>query len=94
MGIEDYRAFHRRSLEDREAFWMEQARGIEWRKEPERALAFDNPPFARWFVGGETNLCHNAVDRHLAQRGEQAAVIWVSTETGERRSYSYGDLHR
>src|SRR5215208_3637448 len=73
---------------------MEQARGIEWHKDPERALDFDNPPFARWFVGGETNLCYNAVDRHLPERGEQNALIYISTETGERKSYIYRELHR
>src|SRR5829696_6583541 len=72
---------------------MKQARGIEWHKDPERALDFDNPPFARWFVGGETNLCYNAVDRHLPERGEQNALIYISTETGERRSYTYRELY-
>ncbi|HEY9065308.1 MAG TPA: propionate--CoA ligase, partial [Burkholderiaceae bacterium] len=55
------------------------------------------PPFANWFVGGQTNLCHNAVDRHLAQRAEQNALIWVSTEVGdergEERIYSFRELH-
>src|SRR5215212_7113803 len=73
---------------------MEQAQRVEWHKDPERVLGFDNPPFARWFVGGETNLCHNAVDRHLAERGEQNALIYISTETGEQKSYTYRELHR
>jgi len=90
----EYETFYRRSLENRERFWMEQAQGIKWHKDPERVLNFDNPPFARWFVGGETNLCHNAVDRHLAERGEQNALIYISTETGEQRSYTYRELHR
>ncbi|MDQ3920958.1 MAG: AMP-binding protein, partial [Actinomycetota bacterium] len=91
--MKEYEAFYRRSLEDREGFWMEQARGIEWHKDPEKVVDFDNPPFARWFVGGETNLCHNAVDRHLAERGEQNALIYISTETGDRRNYTYRELH-
>ena len=93
MSIKEYEEFHRRSLEDPEGFWMEQAKGIEWHKEPEKALNFDNPPFAYWFVGGETNLCHNAVDRHLTERGGQDALIYISTETGERGRYTYGELH-
>ena len=93
MSIKEYEEFHRRSLDDPEGFWMEQAKGIEWRKEPEKALNFDNPPFAYWFVGGETNLCHNAVDRHLTERGGQDALIYISTETGERGRYTYGELH-
>ena len=94
MSMTEYETFYRRSLENRERFWMEQAQGIKWHKDPERVLNFDNPPFARWFVGGETNLCHNAVDRHLAERGEQNALIYISTETGEQRSYTYRELHR
>jgi propionyl-CoA synthetase len=94
LSMKEYETFYRRSLENRERFWMEQAQGIKWHKDPERVLDFDNPPFARWFVGGETNLCHNAVDRHLAERGEQNALIYISTETGEQSSYTYRELHR
>lgn len=93
MSFQDYRGFHDRSLTDREGFWSEQARAIEWRRPFDEVLDFSRPPFARWFVGGETNLCHNAVDRHLEDRGEQAALIYVSTETRERRSFTYRELH-
>jgi propionyl-CoA synthetase len=89
----DYAAFYRRSLEDRDAFWREQAARIDWERPFEQVCDYSNPPFARWFVGGRTNLCHNAVDRHVAQRGEQNALIYVSTETGEGRCYSYRELH-
>jgi propionyl-CoA synthetase len=94
MGLEGYEAFYGRSIEEREAFWAEEARGIEWRREPESILDYSEPPFSRWFVGGETNLCHNAVDRHLRERGDGLALIHVSTETGERRSYTYRELYR
>ncbi len=56
-------------------------------------LDYSRPPFAKWFVGGRTNLCHNAVDRHLALRASQPALIYISTETGQERSYSYAELH-
>jgi propionyl-CoA synthetase len=88
-----YREFHRRSLAEREAFWSEQAALIEWRQPHEKVLDYSRPPFARWFVGGQTNLCHNAVDRHLAQRGSQAALVWISTEVGQSRTFSYQELH-
>ena len=55
-------------------------------------LDYSRPPFAKWFVGGRINLCHNAVDRHLATRGEQTALIYLSTETGETRRYTYREL--
>ena len=88
-----YREFHRRSLEDREGFWAEQARLIDWRRAHDKVLDYSRPPFARWFVGGETNLCHYAIDRHLAQRAEQAALVWISTEVGQARSFTYRQLH-
>ena len=54
---------------------------------------YSRPPFAKWFVGGTTNLCHNAVDRHLKDRADQNALIFVSTETDEERAYSFAELH-
>jgi propionyl-CoA synthetase len=87
-----YRAAHRRSLEDRDAYWREQARLIDWQTPFERVLDYSRPPFTRWFVGGHTNLCHNAVDRHLATRADQPALIYISTETGRRRTYTYAEL--
>ncbi|WP_313070246.1 propionate--CoA ligase [Melaminivora sp.] len=86
--------FHRRSVEERDAFWAEQAKFIDWHTPPQQICDYSNPPFARWFVGGTTNLCHNAVDRHLAQRADQPALIAISSETGTERTYSYGELHR
>ena len=89
----NYAEFHRRSIEDRDAFWAEQAKLIDWRTPPQTICDYSQPPFARWFVGGTTNLCHNAVDRHLQQRANQPALIWVSTETDQEQVYTFGDLH-
>ncbi|WP_415265761.1 propionate--CoA ligase [Acidovorax sacchari] len=88
-----YADFHRRSLQERDAFWAEQARLIDWQVAPRRICNYDRPPFARWFEGGTTNLCHNAVDRHLAQRGSEAALIAISSETDSERIYSFAELH-
>ena len=88
-----YADFHRRSIEDRDAFWAEQARRIDWHTPPQQVCDYSHPPFARWFVGGTTNLCHNAVDRHLATRPDQNALIFVSTETDQERRYSFRELH-
>ena len=85
--------FHRRSLEDREAFWTEQAALVDWHRPFDRVCDDTNPPFTRWFVGGATNLCHNAVDRHLAARADQPALIHVSTETDSERICSFAELH-
>jgi len=88
-----YREFHRRSIEQREAFWAEEAQRIHWHKPFAKVLDYSRPPFARWFVGGETNLCHNALDRHLATHGEQQALVWISTEVNRTQSLTYRQLH-
>ena len=88
-----YADFHRRSIEDRDGFWQEQAALIDWHKPPQTICDYSKPPFAKWFVGGQTNLCHNAVDRHVAMRPEQNALIWVSTEVEQERVYSFRELH-
>ncbi len=88
-----YREFHRRSIEQPEAFWGEQAKLIDWRQPFSKVLDYSRPPFAKWFVGGVTNLCHNAVDRHLKDRADQSALIFISTETGANRTYTFRELH-
>jgi propionyl-CoA synthetase len=88
-----YADFHRRSLDDRDAFWAEQAQLVDWEHPFDQVCDYSRPPFAKWFVGGRTNLCHNAIDRHLAARADQNALIWVSTETDEECVYSYRELH-
>ncbi len=89
----NYAQFHRRSLQERDAFWAEQAQLIEWQTPPEQICDYSQPPFARWYVGGTTNLCHNAVDRHLKDRADQAALIFVSTETNQEKVYTFAELH-
>ncbi len=88
-----YAEFHRRSIEDRDGFWGEQAQLIDWHKPFDQVCDYSNPPFAKWFAGGETNLCHNAVDRHLKDRADQNALIFVSTETDTEKAYSFRELH-
>jgi propionyl-CoA synthetase len=88
-----YEDFHRRSIEQPDEFWAEQARLIDWQKPPQTICDWSHPPFARWFAGGKTNLCHNAVDRHLKERADQPALIFVSTETDQERTYTFRELH-
>ena len=87
-----YDAFYRRSLDDREGFWGEQAKLIDWHVPPTQVCDYSKPPFAHWFEGGLTNLCHNAVDRHLAERADQPALIYVSTETNIEVTYTFAQL--
>jgi propionyl-CoA synthetase len=87
-----YKDFQHRSIADRDAFWRAEAELVDWHTPFTSVLDYAKPPFAKWFVGGRTNLCHNAVDRHLATRGEQKALVYISTETGERKTYTYREL--
>lgn len=89
-----YADFYTRSIEHRDDFWAEQARLIEWKTPPQTICDYSNPPFAKWFAGGTTNLCHNAVDRHLKDRADQPALIFVSTETSQERVYTFRELHQ
>lgn len=91
--MSSYAAFHQRSITDRDGFWAEQAQLIDWQVPYEKVCDYSNPPFAKWFVGGKTNLCHNAVDRHLKTRPDQNALVFVSTETGQEKAYSFRELH-
>jgi propionyl-CoA synthetase len=90
--MSNYEAFYRRSLDDREGFWGDQAQLIDWHVTPTQICDYSRPPFANWYLGGKTNLCHNAVDRHLAQHGDKPALIYVSTETDTEVIYSFNEL--
>ena len=87
-----YAEFHRRSIEDRDAFWAEQAKLIDWHRPFDQVCDYSEPPFAKWFVGGQTNLCHNAIDRHAAKHPDRRALIFVSTETDQEVVYSFSEL--
>ena len=88
-----YKAFHERSVKDPQGFWAEQAQLVEWHKPYSQVLDYSKPPFAKWFVGGKINLCHNAVDRHLKDRANQQALIAISTETDQEQVYTFAQLH-
>jgi len=87
-----YAEFYQRSIVAPEQFWQDEAALIDWDTPSTQVLDFSNPPFARWFVGGRTNLCHNAVDRWCATQCDQPALIAISTETDTERSYSFNEL--
>ena len=92
--MQAYQAFYRRSIDEPEQFWAEQAALIHWETPFETVLDDSRLPFTRWFCGGTTNLCYNAVDRHLATQKDAAALIAVSTETGQEVTYSFAQLRQ
>lgn len=87
-------AFHRRSIQDRDQFWREEAAAVHWHVPFTQVLDDSKLPFAKWFVGGQTNLCFNAVDRWLDSRADQAALVWVSTEVDQEQTYTYRQLYQ
>lgn len=88
----NYSDFHRRSIEDRDEFWREQAQLVDWQTPPQVICDYSKPPFVKWFSGGKTNLCHNAVDRHAAKRPNDRALVYLSTETNEEKVYNFAEL--
>jgi propionyl-CoA synthetase len=89
----DYERTYRWSLDDPEGFWAEAAKGVDWHRPADAVFDGSNPPFYRWFVGGELNTCHNAVDRHVnGGRADQLALIYDSPVTGTVRRLTYREL--
>jgi len=89
----NFEQFHRRSVTEPESFWREQAGLIDWHRPFDKVCDYSRPPFVHWFAGGQTNLCHNAVDRHLKTQADANALIWVSTEVDKEIVYSFRELH-
>ncbi|MET3135102.1 propionyl-CoA synthetase [Oxalobacteraceae bacterium GrIS 1.11] len=90
----NFAQFYKQSIDQPEAFWRAEAALIDWNTPFSQVLDYSRPPFAKWFVGGQTNLCHNAVDRWAAKQGEHAALIAISTETNTETVYSFSELQR
>ena len=95
-SIQQYRQMYQRSIEDPEGFWGDVAGELDWFRKWDHVLEW-NPPDAKWFIGGTTNLCHNCVDRQVAQGyGDQVAIVWEGEPVGEEatqiRRLTYSDL--
>jgi acetyl-CoA synthetase len=92
--VKDYESLYRRSVEQREQFWAEQAEHLEWYRRWDKVLDENERPFYKWFVGGRFNIVYNAIDRHLGTwRRNKLAIIWEG-EPGDLRSFSYHALNR
>ncbi|GAB3155888.1 acetate--CoA ligase [Micromonospora sonneratiae] len=79
---------------DRLAFWDKQARRLDWARDWDQVLDWSNPPFAKWFVGGQLNVAYNCLDRHVkAGLGDRVAIHWEG-EPGDTRTITYADLLR
>ncbi len=92
--IKEYDSLYKKSIEDRETFWSEEAKKLVWQKKWDKVLDDSNKPFYKWFVGGKTNIISNAIDRHLETSvRNKMALIWEG-EPGDVKTYSYHALNR
>ncbi|MEM9291715.1 MAG: acetate--CoA ligase [Acidobacteriota bacterium] len=94
-SLEQYRELYRRSLEDPEGFWLEQAQSLSWFAAPPTAghWDYDEVDFA-WFAGGQLNASFNCVDRHARTQPEKTAILWAKDEAGEYEHITYRQLLR
>jgi len=92
-SMEEYERLYRLSLDDPETFWGKQAEHITWFHPPRMVFDhdYDNVDFS-WYLGGRLNACYNCVDRHLEDKGDQDAIIWVKDEPGQYEHISYRKL--
>lgn len=96
QSIEDYRHQYQRSVDHPEAFWDEIARTFTWQKPYSQVLEWDfKKPTIKWFADGELNITENCLDRHLAERGNQPAIVFEPNHPSEKtRVYTYSQLHQ
>jgi propionyl-CoA synthetase len=87
-----YHEAYARWSSDPEGFWAEAAREIDWIKPADRIFDPEAGAYGAWFTGALCNTCHNAVDRHVATRGDQAAIIYDSPVTGSKRTITYAQM--
>jgi acetyl-CoA synthetase len=93
--VKDWEALAEKASKDMEGFWAGEASELEWFKKWDKVLDDSNKPFFKWFVGGKTNIVHNAIDRHLkTHRKNQLALIWESEDGKIERTFSYYALNR
>lgn len=98
IDADGYDLLYGRSLADPGSFWLDQAKRLDWIKRPEIAgdWSFDKADFhIRWFADGKLNVAANCLDRHLAKRGGDTALIWEPDEPSEQpRRFTYAELHQ
>ena len=96
--MEKYLVMYKRSLENPDKFWAEEAEKFVWFEKWNTVRDFNYDVrkgniFIKWFSGGKTNITVNCIDRHLKDRGDQTAILWEGNEPGENRSLTYNQLH-
>ena len=97
INSEQYKTLYKQSIEDPETFWGEQAKNfLSWSKPWEKVMdySFDAKDlYIKWFQGGTLNVAYNCIDRHLASKGEQTAIIWEGDDPGDDKKITFNELH-
>jgi len=95
-SLEQYRTDHQRSIQDPEGFWSQIAEHFVWKKKWDKVLEWNfTEPRVRWFEGAQLNITENCIDRHLADKADQPAIIWEPNDPSERtRTITYAILHK
>ncbi len=93
--LAEYQDAYQKSVNDPEGFWEEQANTFQWKKKWDKTLEWNfKDPDVKWFVGGKLNITENCLDRHLADRGDQVAILFEPNDpTAPNTSYTYKELH-
>jgi acetyl-CoA synthetase len=97
VNAERYGVLYQRSVEDNEGYWREQAGRLDWFRRPTeiRDVSYRLEDFRiRWYADGELNVCYNCVDRHLATRADQVALLWEGDDPARDARITYRELHR
>ncbi len=94
-SFEEYQSEYKKSVENPEQFWADKAEDFQWSKKWDKILEWNfTEPDVKWFIGGKLNITENCLDRHLAERGEQTAIIWEPNNPNEEgRKLTYKELH-
>ena len=94
-SLAEYKDAYQKSVNDPEGFWAEQAETFQWKKKWDKTLDWNfKEPNVKWFVGGTLNITENCLDRHLADRGDQVAILFEPNDPSQANvSYTYKELH-
>ena len=94
-SFEQYQTEYTKSVQNPEQFWADKAEHFQWRKKWDKVLEWNfTEPDVKWFIGGKLNITENCLDRHLAERGNQSAIIWEPNNPNEEvRKLTYNELH-
>jgi acetyl-CoA synthetase len=92
--LEEYKKLYKKSIDDPDGFWGEQAKELDWYKKWDKVSEWDfNKPELKWFKGGKLNVSYNCLDRHLATKANKAALIWQGEPLEESKTYTYQQLY-